>query len=136
MTADLAQRRIAAPAGAIAEILASPADLPSWNPLFAHLDGDPEPRVERSYRLTLRLGLSGTFAYTMLDDGIIGMAWKVPGLREACTWTIRAVADHASVVTHSLTRSGPLAVVLGAATAGLADLRLQRLAAVTSGAHR
>lgn len=130
MTAHLDQRRIAAPAAVVSRVIASPLDLPSWNPLFARLDGHPEPRVDRPYRLMLRFGLSGTFAYTVLDDGIVGMTWEVPGLHEECTWTIRPEGDRSSIVTHSLSRSGRLATILSNATEGLAGLRLERLASV------
>lgn len=129
MTSDRSRRTIGAPAAAIRSILTRPLELPSWNPLFARLGGQVEPDLDRQYGLTLRAGLRGTFAYTMIDPETIGMAWEVAGLQEACRWDIRAVAPVVSIVTHTVSRSGPLASVFGGATRGLADLRLDRLAA-------
>lgn len=130
MTVDRGRRGIPAPPQAIAVQLRRPLDLPGWNPLFASLTGRPDPTVGTRYELTLRLGLRGSFAYSALDDDRIGMTWEVPGLREDCTWGIVAAPDGGSVVTHVVERSGPLAAVLSGATHGIANLRLDRLAAI------
>lgn len=54
------------------------------------------------------------------------MAWEVPGMQEHCVWTLDPEPGGIRV-THEVSRSGPLAVVLHSALAGLPALRLDRL---------
>lgn len=133
MTTDEGQRHVPAAPHSIAETLLDPLGLPGWNPLFRELRGRREPRVGEVYELVLSIGLRGSFSYTSQEANRVGMTWHVPGLREESSWTLRGVAG-GTVVTHRLERTGSFAALIGHGIRGVADLRLERLAATLDGA--
>lgn len=127
MTADTGMRLIPADIERIRDVLLDPLELPAWNPAFLDLRGPRDAVEDQEYALTALRGLRGTFAYTHIGPTTIAMTWQVPGMRERCTWTLLA-EPAGTVVTHELSRTGPVAAMLRHALSGLSDLRLERLA--------
>lgn len=127
MNAVAESRYFPAAQSKIATLLLRPLDLPAWNPAFLSIDGGSEAVVGQPHPITVTGGLRGTFQYTQITPDIIAMDWHAPGLREYCDWTL--VAQGAgTLVTHSITRTGPLSMPLRRALAGLPGLRFERLA--------
>jgi hypothetical protein len=87
--------------------------------------------VGEVYHLTALRGIRGTFSYTAIGADRIEVAWEVPGMRERCVWTMLPQPGGVRV-GHEVGRSGPLAMVLRAAFAELAELRLDRLEQVAA----
>ncbi len=120
-------RYIPAPWSKITALLLCPLHLPAWNPAFLSIEGGADAVVGQPHPITVTGGLRGTFEYAQITPDIIAMDWHAPGLREYCVWTL--VAQGAgTLVTHSITRTGPLSVPLQRALAGLPGLRFDRLA--------
>ena len=111
----------------IAALLLRPLELPAWNPAFLSMDGGPDAVVGETHPITVIGGLRGTFEYVRIAPTFIAMDWRTPGLREYCDWTLVA-HDDGALVTHSIRRTGALAVPLRGALAGLPGLRFERLA--------
>jgi hypothetical protein len=132
MSVESGTRMIAASADVVRTVLLRPLDLPTWNPAFVEVTGPAEARVGQAYGLKAIRGLRGTFSYTGIGETRVDMAWDVPGMRERCSWTLRPTTGGGVEVTHELSRSGPLAIVLRSAFAGLAQLRLDRLEQLVS----
>lgn len=125
--AERASARIEAPLDVVRGVLLEPLALPEWNEAFRTIAGPPAATIGVGYRISVRGGLSGSFAYTAIDARRVGMSWAVPGFRETGAWLLQpAGAD--TVVTHEFEHSGPLAALLRPAYSGVARLRLERLA--------
>lgn len=111
----------------IAALLLRPLDLPTWNPAFLSMSGSGDPIVGDPHSMTVVGGLRGTFEYARIDPAFIAMEWDAPGLHEYCDWTLVSQSS-GTLVTHLITRTGPLSVPLRTAMAGLPGLRFERLA--------
>ncbi|WP_280245977.1 SRPBCC family protein [Nocardia abscessus] len=127
-----ARMLVDAPVDEVRAVLLDPVSLADWNPAFLAISGRPDAVAEEEYRLTVRPGLSGTFTYTTIEPGRIGMRWSVPGFTEFGRWDIRSYYA-GTEVEHGLGHHGPLAVTLAPAYRGVARLRLSRLAEWVSG---
>ncbi len=123
---------VAAPRDRVREVLLDPLSLPSWNPAFSSLTGPSTVALEAEYRITVRPGLHGSFAYEAIDPGFVRMVWQVPGFAETGDWWLSAEGDR-TLLRHDFTHTGPLAAVLRQAYQGIAGLRLGRLQQVLLG---
>ncbi|PUB25973.1 hypothetical protein C8K30_10660 [Promicromonospora sp. AC04] len=117
---------IDAPRARVREVLLDALSLPSWNSAFLSLAGPAAATLEAEYRITVRPGLKGTFAYEAMDPDLIRMVWQVPGFAEIGDWQFGAEGGR-TLVRHDFTHSGPLAAMLRQAYQGVAGLRLDRL---------
>lgn len=133
MNTDTSTRSIDAEPTTVRAILLDPVRLPEWNPAFVELAGPREAQENVAYALTGIRGLRGSFRYSLIAPDTIVMKWNVPGLHETSVWQT-ASAFGSTVVTHDVSRSGPLARLLANTLSGLADLRLSRLSQVASSA--
>ncbi|TCC57990.1 hypothetical protein E0H73_26950 [Kribbella pittospori] len=115
---------IPADRSAIRAVLLDVLALPAWNEAFVSLSGPSVPAVGTPYALQVRPGLSGRLQYAAIEPNRIEIHWHVPGFRETGVWTIGP-----DLVTHTFIQSGPLAAVLKPAYRGIAQVRLDRLAA-------
>lgn len=123
---------IDAPLERVREVLLDALSLPSWNPAFLSLIGPATATLDAGYRITVKPGLRGTFAYEAMDQGLVRMVWQVPGFAEAGDWRLGAEGER-TLVRHDFTHSGPLAAMLRQAYQGVAGLRLGRLQQVLHG---
>lgn len=121
-------RLVNAAATRIRRALLDPQALPDWNPAFRSIAGPADAAVGVRYPIGVTGGLSGTWEYTYIDDTRIDTAWQVPGFRETGTWRLVPHGD-GTMVTHEFSHEGPLARMLAHAYRGVAQLRLDRLAA-------
>jgi hypothetical protein len=108
-------------------ILLDPQALADWNPAFLSISGSTTATVGEPYPITVRPGLSGTFAYTEISDLRIDTTWSVPGFREYGTWELQPRSSE-TLVTHRFEHVGLLGALLQRANHGVAELRLNRLA--------
>ena len=108
-------------------MLLDPQAFADWNPAFVSISGGTTATVGERYPITVRPGLSGTFAYTEISDLRIGTTWSVPGFREDGTWNLQPRSSE-TLLTHRFEHTGPLAALLERAYRGVAALRLDRLA--------
>lgn len=122
---EQATRTIPADRDAIRAVLLDVLALPEWNEAFVSLSGPSVPAVGTPYQLQVRPGLSGRLEYAAIEPDRIEIHWQVPGFREIGVWTV----DDSGLVTHTFTQSGPLATLLKPAYRGIAEVRLDRLAA-------
>jgi hypothetical protein len=122
---EQATRTIAADRDAIRAVLLDVLALPEWNEAFVSLSGPSVPAVGMPYQLQVRPGLSGRLEYAAIEPDRVEIHWQVPGFRETGVWTI----SDSGQVTHTFTQSGPLATLLKPAYRGIAQVRLDRLAA-------
>ncbi|MFQ6395274.1 SRPBCC family protein [Nocardia sp. KC 131] len=109
-------------------VLLDPLALPTWNPAFLGLTGSPEVAVGETYRITVPMGLSGTFTYTGIEADRIDTRWSVPGFTELGSWHVRPYGARTEVV-HNFGHRGALAAILVPAYRNIAELRLDRLRA-------
>jgi hypothetical protein len=116
----------------VREVLLDAPALPSWNSAFLSLTGPAAATLDAEYRITVRPGLRGTFAYEAMDPGLVRMVWRVPGFAETGDWQLDAEGER-TLVRHDFTHSGPLAAMLRQAYEGVAGLRLGRLQQVLRG---
>jgi len=107
--------------------LLDPTSLPDWNPAFLTISGSTSAAIGERYPITVRPGISGTFAYTEISDRRIGTAWSAPGFHEDATWELQP-HESGTLVSHWFEQTGPLAMLLRRAYRGVAELRLGRLA--------
>jgi len=118
---------IPAPVRTVRQILLEPTALAEWNPAFLSVGGPPDALVGRRHPLVARGGLRGHWEYRTIGEDLIVGAWEVPGLAETNSWSVLPHGE-GTHVTHSFTHRGSLAALLRPAFAGVADLRLDRLA--------
>jgi hypothetical protein len=121
-----------APREMVREVLLDPLSLPAWNSAFLSLTGPAAATLGAEYRITVRPGLRGTFAYEAMDPGLVRMVWQVPGFAETGDWQLSAEGKR-TLVRHDFTHSGPLAAMLRQAYQGVAGIRLGRLQEVLRG---
>lgn len=122
-----ATRLIHAPPARIRAILLDPLALPEWNPAFHTITGPPQATTGTQWPITARGNLRGYWEYAQISDLRVDTVWQVTGLHETGTWELAPDAA-GTRVTHAFGHRGPLAVVLSRAYAGVAELRLDRLA--------
>lgn len=134
MNTDVSIRLIDAEPTTVRAILLEPLRLPEWNPAFVELRGPETAEENIGYGLTGIRGLRGTFQYSSIRPDFIQMDWTVPGMRETSAWQL-APSGRGTTVTHTVGRSGSLALLLAHTLSGLAQLRLERLAHVASTAQ-
>jgi hypothetical protein len=118
---------IPAPVETVRQILLEPTALAEWNPAFLSVQGPSAAIVGHRYALTARGGLQGHWEYRAIGDTLIEGHWEVPGLSETNSWRLLPHGN-GTRVTHSFTNQGSLAFLLRPAFAGVAGLRLGRLA--------
>ncbi|MFI7504707.1 SRPBCC family protein [Streptomyces sp. NPDC049687] len=118
---------IPAPVATVRQILLEPTALAEWNPAFLSVRGPSAAIVGHRYPLTARGGLKGHWQYRAIGATLIEGHWEVPGLSETNTWRLLPYGT-GTRVSHSFTNQGSLAALLRPAFAGVADLRLGRLA--------
>jgi hypothetical protein len=118
---------VPAPLPTVRQILLEPTALAEWNPAFLSVGGPAAAIVGRRYPLTARGGLTGHWEYHSIEETLIEGGWHVSGLSESNSWRLLPHGSETHV-THSFTNRGTLAALLRPAFAGVADLRLGRLA--------
>ncbi|WP_413757894.1 SRPBCC family protein [Streptomyces sp. MMBL 11-3] len=118
---------IPAPVHIVRRILLEPTALAEWNPAFLSVGGPSQALTGRRYPLVARGALRGHWEYLSIGDTLIEGRWEVPGLAETNSWKL-VPHEEGTHVTHSFTHRGGLAALLRPAFAGVADLRLDRLA--------
>ncbi|MDQ0776254.1 hypothetical protein QF026_004720 [Streptomyces aurantiacus] len=118
---------ISTPVRIVRQILLEPTELAEWNPAFLSVKGPTQALIGRQYPLVARGALRGHWEYLSIGESLIEGRWKVPGLTETNSWSLLP-RDEGTHVAHSFTHQGALAAVLRPAFAGVADLRLDRLA--------
>ncbi len=118
---------VPAPVRIVRQILLEPIDLAEWNPAFLSVKGPSQALTGRRYPLVARGALRGHWEYLSIGESLIEGRWEVPGLTETNSWSLLP-HDEGTHVTHSFTHQGGLAALLRPAFAGVADLRLNRLA--------
>lgn len=120
-------RTVNAPLPVVRNILLEPLSLPDWNPAFLAMRGPHTATEGVHYPVQVRGGLSGYWEYRLIADTVIEGYWEVPGLSETNTWEFQP-HGRGTYITHSFQHRGALAAVLRPAFAGVARLRLDRLA--------
>ncbi|MEU5698955.1 SRPBCC family protein [Streptomyces aurantiacus] len=118
---------VPAPVGIVRQILLEPTELAEWNPAFRSVKGPAQALIGRRYPLVARGALRGHWEYLSIGESLIEGRWEVPGLTETNSWSLVS-RDEGTHVTHSFTHQGGLAALLRPSFAGVADLRLDRLA--------
>ena len=127
MTATLS-RDITADIATVTVLLLSPRTIPDWNPAFKSITGPDSAIVGHAYDLVAIRGLTGRFYYDAVTESQIDMRWTVAGMLERCTWQLTPLAGSRTQVSHTVSRSGPLATLLRHTLDDLPALRLERLA--------
>ncbi|TFD63208.1 hypothetical protein E3T39_00410 [Cryobacterium suzukii] len=121
-------RMIKAASTTIANILADIRRLPEWNPAILSVTTDDSTAVvEKKYSVRAKLPGSTTIAYDAVSrDQII---WRLDGFHahETGTWKLVPVNDQMTEVTHAITHSGAVFLVLAGAFQSVPGLRLDRL---------
>ncbi|POX43750.1 SRPBCC family protein [Streptomyces sp. Ru72] len=128
MTLHSAHVLINAPVDVVRQILLEPAALADWNPAFLSIEAPRTAVVGQRYPIKVKGGLSGFLEYRAISGTLIEAHWETVGFREDHSWELNAHRGGAHV-RHTFEHHGVLAGVLRSAFAGVAELRLGRLAA-------
>lgn len=128
MTSHSSTTVIPAAPAAIADLLASPGDLPGWNPALTRASGGRKTPAAAgdTVSVTVLRVLRGTLEYLEVTPERVAMDIRVPGLREESEWTMEQ-AEGGTRVTHTLTQTGNLAGAIAHQAAVVPSLRLARL---------
>lgn len=127
MTVHSAHVLINAPVDVVRQILLEPAALADWNPAFLSIEAPRTATVGQRYPVRVKGGLSGFLEYRSITGPLIEAHWETAGFREDHSWKLAAHHGGAHV-QHTFEHHGVLAAVLRPAFAGVAELRLGRLA--------
>lgn len=120
-------RTVNAPIAALRDILLAAPKLPEWNPAFVRLTGASYAAEGSAYELETIRGLRGILTYTHVQERIIEFSWNIPMLTETGIWNLIEDGRGCTMVTHTVQRGGPLALVLAHTLQTLPRLRLDRL---------
>lgn len=123
---------IDAPLTTVRDALLAAPELPEWNPAFRLVTGPSRATRDAAYELEAIRGMRGTLTYPEIQEHQIVLAWRVPMLSEQGVWELEEHGPGRTVVTHTVQRHGPLAIMLGHTLATLPTLRLDRLAERTA----
>ena len=118
---------IDAPLTTIRDTLLAAPELPEWNPAFRCVTGPARATLDAAYELEAIRGMRGTLTYPEIQEHRIVLSWHVPMLSEHGAWELEERGPGCTVVTHTVQRQGPLAIMLGPTLATLPTLRLDRL---------
>jgi len=132
MTVHSAHVLINAPVDVVRQVLLEPAALADWNPAFLSIEAPRTAAVGQRYPVKVKGGLSGFLEYRSITGPLIEAHWETVGFREDHTWELTAHHGGAHV-RHAFEHRGALAAVLRPAFAGVAELRLGRLAVRAEG---
>ncbi len=119
----------------IDEILGTLLDatrLPEWNPAFVSVRGPATAERGSVYELRAIKALRGEFRYSHVSRNRVETRWDVPGLAEVASWDLGDSDGSRTLVTHAVSRTGPLGALLAGTLESLPKLRLDRLTARVS----
>lgn len=120
------QLTVSASSAAVLAVLTDAPRLAEWNPAFSEVIAGGPATVGEPVRIRVQGLLGGHLTYDHIAPDRIDMTIRIPGLTEVGTWRLAPVPG-ATLVSHSFTQAGPLAMALRNATRDVATLRLHRL---------
>lgn len=113
---------------AVLAVLIDAGRFASWNPALTHVDcPDPVAVTGAAYRATVRGVIPATFTYELIEPLRVVHRLAFRGFEELGEWELEPTGHGTTRVRHSFRQTGPVAALIPAGAAGVADLRTGRL---------